>query len=366
MSALPAAKTSPGNFFEDFQLGQTIRHATPRTVTLGDVALYNGLFGARFAVQSSDVFAQKIGYARSPLDDFLVFHIVFGKTVADISLNAVANLGYADCRFLKPVFPGATLTAVSDIIGLRENSNKKTGIVYVRSRGFDETGDTVLDFARWVMVHKRDEAAAAPVEKVPDLPKNVEPAQLGVACPNISTAAYDTTLAGSPYRFGDYKTGDKIDHIDGITVEEAEHQIAIRLYQNTARIHFNQFAESKGRFGRRLIYGGHAISLARALSFNGLANAFHVAAINGGRHVAPLFAGDTVFAWSEVLATAGMSSRKDVGALRLRTVATKNRPCPDFPFKAGDEYDPAVILDLDYWVLMPGSARRLRQAPARR
>ena len=366
MSALPAAKTSPGNFFEDFQLGQTIRHATPRTVTLGDVALYNGLFGARFAVQSSDVFAQKIGYARSPLDDFLVFHIVFGKTVADISLNAVANLGYADCRFLKPVFPGATLTAVSDVIGLRENSNKKTGIVYVRSRGFDETGDTVLDFARWVMVHKRDEAAAAPVEKVPDLPKNVEPAQLGVACPNISTAAYDTTLAGSPYRFGDYKTGDKIDHIDGITVEEAEHQIATRLYQNTARIHFNQFAESKGRFGRRLIYGGHAISLARALSFNGLANAFHVAAINGGRHVAPLFAGDTVFAWSEVLATAGMSSRKDVGALRLRTVATKNRPCPDFPFKAGDEYDPAVILDLDYWVLMPGSARRLRQAPARR
>ena len=353
MSAPSPAKTTRGNFFEDFQPGQTIRHATPRTVTPGDVALYNGLFGARFAVQSSDVFAQKIGYPRSPLDDLLVFHIVFGKTVADISLNAVANLGYAACRFLKPVFPGATLTAISDVIGLRENSNRKTGIVYVRSRGFDETGDTVLDYARWVMVRKHTEAAAAPAEKVPDLPKNVEPAQLGAACPNISTAAYDTTLAGSPYRFGDYKAGDKIDHIDGITVEEAEHQIATRLYQNTARIHFNQFAESKGRFGRRLIYGGHAISLARALSFNGLANAFHVAAINGGRHVAPLFAGDTVFAWSEVLTAAEIPNRKDVGALRLRTVATKDRPCPDFPLKGGEEYDPAVILDLDYWVLMP-------------
>jgi len=346
-------KTSPGNFFEDFYLGQQIRHATPRTVTLGDAALYNGLFGARFAVQSADVFAQKIGYPRSPLDDLLVFHIVFGKTVADISLNAVANLGYADCRFLKPVFPDATLTATSDVIGLRENSNKKTGIVYVRSRGFDEAGDTVLDFARWVMVRKREEAAAAPAEKIPDLPKNVEPAQLGAACPKINTAAYDTTLAGSPYRFANYKAGDKIDHIDGITVEEAEHQIATRLYQNTARIHFNQFAESKGRFGRRLIYGGHAISVARALSFNGVANAFHVAAINGGRHVAPLFAGDTVFAWSEVLASSEIPNRKDVGALRLRTVATKDRPCPDFPFKVGDEYDPAIILDLDYWVLMP-------------
>jgi len=211
----------------------------------------------------------------------------------------------------------------------------------------------VLEYVRWVMVRKRDEAAAASAEKIPDLPKNVDPAQLGAACPKINTAAYDTTLAGSPYRFANYKAGDKIDHIDGITVEEAEHQIATRLYQNTARIHFNQFAESKGRFGRRLIYGGHAISVARALSFNGIANAFHVAAINGGRHVAPLFAGDTVFAWSEVLASAEIPNRKDVGALRLRTVATKDRPCPDFPFKAADKYDPAIILDLDYWVLMP-------------
>jgi 2-methylfumaryl-CoA hydratase len=348
-----ASKTNPGNFFEDFRLGQKIRHATPRTVTTGDVAVYQALLGPRFAVQSSDAFARAIGYAQAPLDDLLVFHVVFGKTVPDISLNAVANLGYADCRFLKAVYPGATLNAVSEVIGLRENANRKTGIVYVRSRGFDETGDCVLDYARWVMVRKRDEATAAPPETVPELPKAVEPAQLGAACPKIDAAAYDLELAGSPYRFGDYKAGERIDHADGITVEEAEHMMATRLYQNTARVHFNQFSEAQGRFGRRLIYGGHAISIARALSFNGLANAFHVAAINGGRHVAPLFAGLTVFAWSEVLATTDVPGRNDVGALRLRTVATKDRPCPDFPYKGGEEYDPAVILDLDYWVLMP-------------
>ncbi|MSP32596.1 MAG: MaoC family dehydratase [Pseudolabrys sp.] len=353
MSEPSAPKTSPGNFFEDFRLGLEIRHATPRTVTTGDVALYNGLFGARFAVQSADSFAKKIGYPRSPVDDLLVFHIIFGKTVPDISLNAVANLGYADCRFLKAVYPGDTLNAVSEVIGLKENSNKKTGIVYVRSRGFNQDGAAVLDYVRWVMVHKRDEAAPAPAEKVPELPKSVDVAKLGAACPPIDAKAYDTVLAGSPWRFGDYKAGEKIDHVDGVTVEEAEHAIATRLYQNTARIHFNQFAESKGRFGRRLIYGGHAISLARALSFNGFANALHVAAINNGRHVAPLFAGLTVFAWSQVLETAELPGRKDVGALRLRTIATKDHPCADFPFKVGDEYDPAVILDLDYWVLMP-------------
>ena len=347
------SKNSSGNFFEDFKLGQQIRHATPRTVTLGDVALYNGLFGSRFAVQSADTFAARIGYPRAPIDDFLVFHMVFGKTVPDISLNAVANLGYADCRFLKPVYPGATLSATSEVIGLKENSNRKTGIVYVRSRGLDQDGATVLEYVRWVMVRKRDERAPAPDEVVPELPGCVDVGALGNGCPIVQKDQYDTELAGSPHRFGDYAKGDRVDHVVGITVEDAEHMIATRLYQNTARVHFDHFTESKGRFGGRLIYGGHAISLARALSFNGLGNAFHVAAINGGRHVAPLTAGLTVFAWSEVLDTAELHGRDDVGALRLRTVATKDKPCDDFPYKIGNEYDPAVILDLDYWVLMP-------------
>jgi 2-methylfumaryl-CoA hydratase len=346
-------KTSPGNFFEDFRLGQTIRHATPRTVTSGDVAVYNALFGARFPLQSSDIFAYAVGYPQSPIDDLLVFHIVFGKTVPDISLNAVANLGYADCRFLRAVYPGDTLTAESEVIGLKENSSRKTGVVYVRSTGFKQDGTKVLEYVRWVMVRKRDEAAAAPGDLVPQLPKAVEADGLGEASPIIVTRSYDLALAGSPYRWGDYQVGEMIDHVDGITVEEAEHQMATRLYQNTARVHFNQFAQAKDRFGRRLIYGGHVISLARALSFNGLGNAYHIAAINGGRHVAPLFAGCTVFAWTEVVAKAELSGRTDAGALRLRTIATKDQPCAEFPLKQDSADHPAVILDLDYWVLMP-------------
>ena len=121
---------------------------------------------------------------------------------------------------------------------------------------------------------------------------------------------YDFALAGAPHRWGDYAAGEKIDHVDGMTLEEAEHQIATRLYQNTAKVHFNLHEQAQGQFKRRLVYGGVVISLARALSFNGLANAFHVAAINGGRHVAPCFAGDTVYAWSEVLETAEIANRQ--------------------------------------------------------
>ena len=346
-------KTSPGNFFEDFRVGQIIKHPTPRTVSVGDVALYTALYGTRFAVQSSDAFAQKLGYPRAPLDDLLVFHIVFGKTVPDISLNAVANLGYADCRFLAPVFPGDTLSAVSEVIGVKENSNRKTGNVIVRSTGYNQTGIRVLEYVRWVMVRKGDENAVVPATHVPRLLTELDPKALGEACPPIAAGTYDFELAGSAHRFDDYAVGERIDHVDGMTVEEAEHQLATRLYQNTARIHFNQFVEAQGRFGRRLIYGGHVISLARALSFNGLANAFHVAGINGGRHVAPLFAGCTVFAWSQVIAKAELPGRDDVGALRLRTVATKDKPCADFPLQEAGADDPAVILDLDYWALIP-------------
>ena len=347
------SKTTLGRFFEDFVPGALIRHATPRTITSGDAALYAALYGSRFAVQSAETFARAIGYPACPVDDCLVFHIVFGKTVPDISINAVANLGYADCRFLAPVYPGDTLHAQSEIIGVKENSSRQTGTVYVRSVGFNQNGTRVLDYVRWVMVRKRDAASAAPPDSVPDLASVVPPDQLGLACPQLDSAAYDNILAGSQHRWGDYSKGERIFHIDGMTVEEAEHQIATRLYQNTAKVHFNQFAEGQGRFGRRLIYGGHVISLSRALTFNGLANAFHISAINAGRHVAPLFAGQTVFAWSEVLDTARIPGRQDVAALRLRTIATRDHPCGDETQASGAAYQASVILELDYWALLP-------------
>ncbi|GLQ07842.1 MaoC family dehydratase [Sneathiella chinensis] len=347
------AKTNPGNYFEDFKLGQVLRHATPRTITEGDVSLYTALYGGRFAMQSADSFALDCGLEAAPVDDLLVFHVVFGKTVPDVSLNAVANLGYANVRFLAPVYPGDSLQTVSEVIGLKENSNGKTGVVYVRSIGTNQVGEVVLDYVRWVMVRKADAAAPAPEAAVPDLPAVVDPA--GFVLPaSLDFRDFDTVLSGSPHFFEDYEVGEKIDHVDGMTIEEAEHMMATRLYQNTAKVHFNQHMMQNDRFGKRLIYGGHVISLARGLSFNGLGNAQFVAAVNAGSHTNPTFSGDTIYAWSEVLDKADVPGREDAGALRVRTVATKNLPCVEFPFKGEDgKYLSDVVLDLDYWVILP-------------
>ena len=347
------SKSDSGRYFEDFRLGQEIAHATPRTLTEGDAALYTALTGSRLALHSSDAFARALGLARAPLDDLLVFHMVFGKTVPDISLNAVANLGYADCRFGVPVYPGDTLAARSAVIGLRENRNGRTGVVYVRSMGTNQRGETVLDYVRWVMVNKRDEGAPAPDTVVPELPAAVPAAALAVP-EGLDLSGWDPVLAGAPHAWDDYAPGERIDHLSGVTVEDAEHMMATRLYQNTARVHFDHHAAQGTRFFRRVVYGGHVISLARALSFNGLAGAFRIAAINGGSHTAPIFASDTVYAWSEVLEKLPLPGRADVGALRLRTVALKDCPAAAFAYRDEEgRYETVVVLDLDYTVLMP-------------
>ena len=339
-------KTTAGRFFEDYRIGQTIRHAVPRTVSGGERALYHALYPARHALQSSDAFAAACGLPAAPLDDLISFHTVFGKTVPDVSLNAVANLGYAEGRFLVPVWPGDTLTASSEVIGLKQNSNGKTGIVWVRTTGHNQHDVPVLSYVRWVMVRKRDGNAPAPDPVTPDLTEAVAAQDLAIP-PGLDFTDYDYTLSGEPHRLGNYSVGEIIDHVDGVTIEEAEHMMATRLWQNTAKVHFDATHRDDGK---RLIYGGHVISLARALSFNGLANAQMIVAINAGSHANPCFAGDTVRAWSEVLDTAPTAA-PGVGAIRLRLVATKGEAGA---LRGEDgKYLPEVLLDFDYWALMP-------------
>jgi 2-methylfumaryl-CoA hydratase len=203
------------------------------------------------------------------------------------------------------------------------------------------------------MVRKRDPHSEPGEVWVPDLPESIAAHALHVP-EEIDFRAFDSSLSGSRFFWEDYEPEEKIDHIDGMTVEESDHMLATRLYQNTARVHFNQHAQNQESHGRRLIYGGHAISIARALSFNGLGNALLLAGINAGRHVNPLFAGDTVFAWSHIVDKAELPGRSDCGALRLRLMATRNLSCGGFPDKdAAGRYPDDLILDFDYWAILP-------------
>ena len=144
------AKTNTGRFFEDYRVGDIIDHAVPRTVSGGERALYHALYPARHALYSRMNLRESCGLPPAPLDDLIAFHVVFGKSVPDISLNAVANLGYAEGRWLRRSIPATRLRARSEVIGLKQNSNGKSGVVWVRTSGLQSADETCLDYVRWV------------------------------------------------------------------------------------------------------------------------------------------------------------------------------------------------------------------------
>jgi 2-methylfumaryl-CoA hydratase len=352
LNAVP--RPAAGYFFEDYVVGRRFHHVTPRTLTEGDASLYIGLTGARHEVHCCEPLAVAMGHRTRPLDDFLVFNVAFGKTVPDISYNAIANLGYADVRFMAPVYPGDTITCESAVIGTKENSDGKSGVVYVRSRAFNQDRAEVLSWNR--LGDGRDAQGPRRRAHHGALGSHAPAARGGEGFQRArlpQAAALESHYTGGALLWEDYTPGEVIHHPGGMTIEEADHMSATRLYQNTARIHFDAFLAKGNPFGKRLVYGGHVISLCRALSHDGLENAFAVAAIHGGSHTNPSFAGDTLYCRHVVTAREAIPGRADVGALRLRMIGAKNVELAKLPDLAPGEKNEAVVLDLDYSVLIP-------------
>jgi len=346
------SKINTGNFFEDFTIGQKIAHPLPRTISDGDVSLYIAFTGSRFALHSSDVLAQEFGYDKKPLDDLLMFHLTFGKSVQDISLNAIANLGYAEVSFPNPVFVGDTVNLVTEVIGLKENSNGKSGVVYVRSIGYNQDGLEILSLIRWVMIHKRNKGEMSGINNIPAFAKTT-PITKELSIPVAKNI--DTTSTGGEYFWEDYEVGERLNHIEGITIDDSDHTLATKLYQNNAKVHFNDHMMQSTPMKQRLMYGGHVISIARSISFNGLQNAQWIYAINSGAHSNPTYAGDTIYAYSEVVEKIEVENRDDIALLRLRTIGLKNITPTEVESPKGEDgkYLPNVVLDLDYTVVIP-------------
>jgi 2-methylfumaryl-CoA hydratase len=361
------SKTRGGNFFEDFEVGHVFQHAVPRTVTEGDMAVYIALTGDRRPLHCSREFARSLGFERELVHDLLVFHIVFGRAVPDVSLNSPANLGYADVRFLNIVYPGDTLHAETEVIGRRETSRPDVGIVWVHTRGYNQRNEPVLQFYRWAMVNQRpdgrpsgrDQEANSGADDAPELPAQVSLENLFIP-PQLDLSRFDSVITGGDAFWEDYEPGERIVHPQGLTIENAEHQMATKLYQNNSRVHFNEMLQKKSKLGTRIIYGGHIISMANIISQEGLENVIRILAFNAGSHANPTVGGDTLFAWTEVLERIDLG-RQDAGALRLRLVGVKNLDPNEeaIDLKVRDtesgreQYHANVVLDLDYTVLIP-------------
>jgi 2-methylfumaryl-CoA hydratase len=202
-------------------------------------------------------------------------------------------------------------------------------------------------------VHKKDLKRTAPMTVVPTLPSFVAPENLQIPS-YFSAKKFDSSATGGQYFWEDYQAGERINHAAGMTINPADHTLATRLYQNNARLHFDDHLMKASGFGQRLVYGGVPISLCRSLSFEGLENAITILAINAGTHANPSFANDTIYCATEVIDAWELPNRTDIGALRLRMLGIKNMSANDLAeIKTNEKYHENVVLDLDYTVAMP-------------
>ncbi len=143
-----------GRFFEDFQVGDVYRHAHGRTISETDNTWFSLLTNNPHDIHSNADYAARTEFGRPLVVSTLTLAIVTGLSVPDVSQNAVANLGWDDVKLTAPVFPGDTLYAESEVLEVRPSRSRPgQGLVRVRTRGFNQRGETIMTFERTVLVY---------------------------------------------------------------------------------------------------------------------------------------------------------------------------------------------------------------------
>lgn len=307
-----------GNFLEDFRIGAVLRHKVGKTVTEGLVNAFTEFSMSTNPLHKNRRYAQLYGYRDLILPPGLVMAVVFSQSVEDISENARANLEYVDMRFGAPVYAGDTLESTSVVLGVTPSSKDPSlGVVHVQTTGRNQHGEVVLTYERKVQVWKNDPTAV--VEKAATTAPPV-------ACAPL-LPAYDPAL---PYRslshlsnadtyFEDFTVGDTIEHSRGRTMT-SEHIALTAMLDNTSQVHCNQHMidQNPERFvgGQLIIFGGIPFQLCLGLSSPDIAdNSLGDLVYRTGRHSAPLFAGDTVFASTEITGRRDYPGRPDLGVV---------------------------------------------------
>ena len=314
-----------GNFLEDFQPGQVFRHKGGKTLTEGLFALFTDFSMATNPLSKNARYARAHGYRDIVCPPGLVMVTAFSQTVEDISENARANLEYIDMRFGAPVYIGDTLEVETRILGVRPSSSRPNlGIVHVQSTARKNIGATdeavVMTWQRKVQVYKNDDDVTIEGFEV-----EPEPVACSLWLPDYDKKADYAGMAHLSSRdsyFEDLETGTRIEHSRGRTVTD-EHIALTGILDNTSQVHCNQqmidWNPKQYVGGKLIIFGGLPFILCLGLSGPDIGdNALGDVLYTTGRHTAPLFAGDPVFAATEVLEKEDYPGRPDLGLVSTR------------------------------------------------
>jgi 2-methylfumaryl-CoA hydratase len=319
-----------GNFLEDFRPGQVFRHKGGKTLTEGLFTSFTEFAMTANPLAKNARYARAHGFEGLVSPPGLTMLVAFSQTVEDVSENARANLEYIDMRFGAPLYLGDTVEVETRVLGVRPSSSRPNlGIVHVQSTARKNLGEAdeavVMTWQRKVQVYKRDENAPLHAGEIE--PEHVE-CELWLPDYDASRGYKSLAHLSSPDSyFEDFEPGTLIEHSRGRTMTD-EHIHLTAILDNTSQVHCNQFMidlDPKQYVGGRLIiFGGIPFVLCLGLSSPDVGdNALGDVVYTTGRHTAPLFAGDTVFAATEILARHEHPGRPDLGLLDTRLLGHK-------------------------------------------
>ena len=316
-----------GPHFEDFEVGQTFKDAPGLTLTSGHAALHQALTGDRLRLPLDAELSRAVtGRDATLAHPNLVCDVAIGQSTGPTQLVR-GNLFYRGLVLQQPVFVGDTLSSRTEIVALKQNKPRPdgtaTGLVVLRIRTENQHGDPVLDFWRCPMIPLRDgKAQTGHADRFDDIPVELDPAELQAAIPADWRLDRMRERVSGP-AFADLRVGTIWD-IEGRDTVTAAPEL-VRLTLNVASVHVDAGA---GAHGRRLVYGGHTISMAAAQVARALPNLLTIVAWRGCDHLAPVFEGDAL---STELTLEAKQPAADGGLVDLRALVAAHREGADEP-----------------------------------
>lgn len=311
-----------GRVLEDFEVGEVFCH--PRGITLTDA------FAIDFATTFMEAnplylnreYAKAHGFKDLVVSPLQVMNIALSLGVQNDSEKAIANLGYYNVCFAKPVYPGDTLRSLTKVLD-RKAKEGKPGIVTIRTLAINQNNETVLQYDRKIMVAgvgKKSEASTVAGEPFPEL------SSLSIELPETKNS-YPKNLTGVRSYYEDFQVGDILVHANGRTVTDEHYEWTYKV-MNTHPLHYDRLystARSGAMSGEPIVYGGLLFAWLAGLASRDVSeNALVDFGYTEGYHTQPTISGDTIYAISRVLSKSEEPQGLHAGVITFQLIGIKN------------------------------------------
>ena len=314
-----------GRYLDEFVPGQVFVHPRGYTFERGPMLDFARVFMQCNPLYLNLEYARAHGFQDLPASPQMVFNVVLSLGVHNDSEKAIANLGYYNVQFLRPVYPGDTLRGYTKVIDRKARGEDKPGIVLIRTLGVNQHNQVVLQYERKIMVGYRGDRL--PTTPAPTTPVEFPWVEHPVVDLPINAGGYPSQLTGPNTYFEDFSLGDLIVHTNGRTITD-EHMAWTYLVGNTHPLHFDRVYSTglSGKMsGEPIVYGGLVFAWLEGLASRDVSeNALWELGFTEGYHTQPAVSGDTVAALSRVVATETLPNNDAAGIVTFQFIGVKN------------------------------------------